>query len=125
MRLLLDTHIFLWVVMESPRLKAPARQTIESAEQVFVSAASIWEAAIKSRLGKMEADPEALAEAIASSGFTELPVTAAHAAGVASLPLHHADPFDRLLLAQALAEPLRLLTADDVVAQYGEWVILV
>jgi PIN domain nuclease of toxin-antitoxin system len=73
----------------------------------------------------MEADPEALAAAIEPSGFSELPVTAAHAAGAASLPLHHSDPFDRLLVAQALAEPMRLLTVDEAVAQYGDWVILV
>ena len=124
MRLLLDTHIFLWAVAGSPRLKPAARRLIESAEQVYVSAASIWEVAIKARLGKIEADPQALAEAIAASGFLELAVRATHAAGVARLAAHHADPFDRLLLAQALAEPLRLVTADAALVQYGDIVLL-
>ena len=124
MRLLLDTHIFLWAVAGSTLLKPTARRLIESADEVYVSAASIWEVAIKARLGKIEADPAELAAAIAASGFLELPVSAAHAAGVAQLALHHNDPFDRLLIAQALAEPLKLLTADAVLAQYSDVVVL-
>lgn len=125
MRLLLDTHVFLWAVTGSARLKAPVRRLISGADQVFVSAASIWEIAIKVRLGKLEADTNALAEAIEPSGFFELPVRALHAAGVAVLPPHHNDPFDRLLVAQALAEPLRLVTADEALRPYSElvWVI--
>jgi len=123
MRLLLDTHIFLWAVSGSPLLKPAIRRTIESADQVYVSAASIWEVAIKARLGKIEADPGELAAAIEASGFIELPVRAAHAAAVARLALHHADPFDRLLVAQAMTEPLRFLTADAVLAQYSELVV--
>ena len=125
MRLLLDTHIFLWAVSGSPRLKPAARRLIESAEQVYVSAASIWEVAIKAQLGKIEADPQALTNAIAASGFLELGVRAAHAAGIARLAPHHSDPFDRLLVAQALAEPLRHLTADAALVPYGDIVLLV
>ena len=125
MRLLLDTHIFLWAVAGAPLLKPDARRLIEDAEEVYVSAASIWEVAIKARLGKIEADVVELAAAIDASGFLELPVSAAHAAGVAHLDLHHNDPFDRLLVAQALAEPLRLLTADEVLAKYSDVVLLV
>jgi PIN domain nuclease of toxin-antitoxin system len=125
MRLLLDTHIFLWAVAGSRRLKAAARREIEAADQVYVSAASIWEVAIKARLGKVAADPHELAAAIEKSGFLELPVRAAHAAGVAGLASHHHDPFDRILVAQAIAEPLRLLTADAVLAQYSDVVLLV
>lgn len=125
MRLLLDTHIFLWAVAGSASLKPAARRLIESADQVFVSAASIWEVAIKASLGKIEADANELAAAIDPSGFIELPVTAAHAAGVAALAAHHGDPFDRLLLAQAMAEPLRLVTADEVLARYSDLVVLV
>ncbi|HUG25213.1 type II toxin-antitoxin system VapC family toxin [Piscinibacter sp.] len=124
MRLLLDTHIFLWAVSGSRLLKPAARRIIESADAVYVSAASIWEVAIKVRLGKLTADPQALADAIEASGFLELPVSAKHAAGVAKLALHHNDPFDRLLLAQALAEPLRLLTVDETVARYSDLVLL-
>lgn len=125
MRVLLDTHIFLWAVAGSPSLKAAARRQIESAEAAYVSAASIWEIAIKARLGKIEADADELVGAIEDSGFIELPVRAAHAAGVARLPPLHNDPFDRLLVAQAMAEPLRLLTADPVLGQYSELVMLV
>jgi PIN domain nuclease of toxin-antitoxin system len=125
MRLLLDTHVFLWAVAGSARLKPATRRLIESAEQVYVSAASIWEVAIKARLGKIEADQDALVVAIEGSGFLELPIRAVHAAGVARLAPHHKDPFDRLLLAQAIVEPLRFLTADSDLARYGELVMLV
>ena len=124
MRLLLDTHIFLWAVADARQLKTSTRRVIESAEEVYVSAASIWEIAIKAGLGKIAADPAELRAAIEPSGFLELPVSAVHAAGVAGLPAHHNDPFDRLLVAQALAEPLRLLTADDVLVRYGNIVLL-
>lgn len=119
MKLLLDTHVFLWAVGADRRLTATARAWISSAESVHVSAASIWEIEIKARLGKIKVDAAALANAIEASGFLELPVTARHAASVARLPLHHTDPFDRLLLAQAFSEPLHLLTADAALAAYG------
>ncbi|ODU10510.1 MAG: twitching motility protein PilT [Rubrivivax sp. SCN 71-131] len=123
MRLLLDTHVFLWAVVASPLLKPATRRIIEAADEVHVSAASIWEIAIKVRLGKLRADPAELVTAIDASGFVELPVRAVHTAGVAQLALHHHDPFDRLLVAQALAEPLRLLTADAALAAYGDIVL--
>jgi PIN domain nuclease of toxin-antitoxin system len=125
MRLLLDTHIFLWAVAGSSLLKPAARRLIESADEVYVSAASIWEVAIKARLGKIDANPHELAAAIDASGFLELPITAAHAAGVAQLEFHHNDPFDRLLIAQALAEPLKFVTVDAVLAKYSDVVLLV
>jgi PIN domain nuclease of toxin-antitoxin system len=125
MRLLLDTHVFIWSVMDSRQLKAATRGHLASAEVVYISAASIWEIAIKTRLGKMTGDVEAFAAAIDASGFRELPVTAQHAAAVAKLPLHHSDPFDRLLLAQAFLEPLRLVTADKALIVYGGAVELV
>jgi PIN domain nuclease of toxin-antitoxin system len=124
MRLLLDTQVFIWAVTGGRALKTSARRAMEDADQVFVSAASIWEIAIKARLGKIDADLGELVRAIESSGFHELPVRSAHAAAVAELPLHHADPFDRLLVAQAMAEPLKLLTADRVLAEYTNLVIL-
>lgn len=125
MRLLLDTHIFLWAITGSTRLTRATRRLMESADEVYVSAASVWEIAIKAGLGKIDADPDAVAAAIEPSGFLELPVHAAHGARVARLPPHHHDPFDRLLIAQALVEPLRLVTADSVLTQYGELVVLV
>lgn len=125
MRLLLDTHIYLWAVSGSPKLKAPARRLIQEADEVYVSAASIWEIAIKAHLGKILADPGELAAAIEPSGFVELPVRATHAAGLGAIANHHNDPFDRLLLAQALQEPLRLVTADALLPRYSDLVILV
>lgn len=125
MRLLLDTHIFLWAVAGSPQLKPAVRRLIDSADEVCVSAVSIWEIAIKSGLGKIDADAQALADCIAASGFVHLPITAAHAAGVAQLAPHHSDPFDRLLVAQAMAEPLKLVTVDGVLAKYSDLVMLV
>jgi PIN domain nuclease of toxin-antitoxin system len=125
MRLLLDTHVFLWLVSDSRKLKAPARKLIAEAGAAFVSSASIWEIAIKASIGKIEADPAALAQAIEGSGFQELPVSANHAARVARLPKHHGDPFDRLLLAQALSEPLIFVTADADLRAYGEFVELI
>jgi PIN domain nuclease of toxin-antitoxin system len=119
LKLLLDTHVFLWSVMGSSNLTKSARDLIARADAVYVSAASIWEIAIKVRLGKMQGDAQDLAGAIDPSGFIELSVTARHAAAVAFLPLHHSDPFDRLLIAQSLAEPLRLLTVDRILAAYG------
>jgi PIN domain nuclease of toxin-antitoxin system len=125
MRFLLDTHIFLWAVQGNASLKPRVRRMMEAAEQVYVSAASIWEIAVKARLGKIEAGAIDLVDAIEGSGFLELPVRALHALGVAELPLYHTDPFDRLLVSQAMAEPLRLLTVDSVLRQYGDLVMLV
>jgi PIN domain nuclease of toxin-antitoxin system len=123
MRLLLDTHVFLWAVTGSSKLKASSRRLIESADEVYVSAASIWEITIKSRLGKLDADTTELVAAIATSGFVELPVRSVHAAATHRLPLHHNDPFDRLLVAQAMSEPLRLLSADAILGRYTDLVI--
>ena len=125
MRILLDTHVFIWAVTDSRRLRAPARALLSGADEVWVSAASIWEIAIKARIGKIAGDATALSHAIGQSGFRELPVSARHAAGVATLPLHHGDPFDRLLLAQAACEPLQLVTADSALAAYGPIVNLI
>jgi PIN domain nuclease of toxin-antitoxin system len=123
MRVLLDTHLFVWFLAGSPKLGRARRKAIEDATAVFVSSASVWEIAIKSALGKIEADAAEIAEEIEASGFTELPVTARHAARVAALPPLHRDPFDRMLIAQALCEPLVLLTADAALSRYGSMVM--
>lgn len=125
MRILIDTHIYLWWLQDHPRLSKDARNKIVSATEVFVSSASIWEAAIKTAMGKLDADLDALVAEIANSGFQELPVTAKHAAMVMQLADLHRDPFDRILIAQALCEPLRFLTADEVLRGYSELVIVV
>ncbi len=125
MRLLLDTHIVLWAMADSPHLTADSRRLIEAADAVYVSAASVWELAIKVRLGKIDVDLDAFVAGLGNSGFLGLPVTAAHAAAVSQLPMHHNDPFDRLLVAQALAEPLKLVTADPALVPYSDLVLLV
>jgi PIN domain nuclease of toxin-antitoxin system len=125
MRLLLDTHVYLWWLQDHPKLSKAARARIIGASEVFVSSASIWEAAIKKGLGKLDADVNELVDEIVKSGFRELPVTAIHAARVAALPDLHRDPFDRLLIAQAMCEPLRFLTVDDMLAGYSDLVEIV
>jgi PIN domain nuclease of toxin-antitoxin system len=125
MRLLLDTHIFLWSVNDDPKLSQQARSLILDADEVFVSSASIWEASIKAGLGKLDVDVNLLVNEIANSGFLELPVRASHAAQVRSLPDIHRDPFDRLLIAQAITEPLRLVTADGYLERYTDLVITI
>jgi PIN domain nuclease of toxin-antitoxin system len=127
-RVLVDTHLLLWAVASSRRLPKEARALIlDAANEVFYSAASVWEIAIKSELRRRDfkANPAVLVRALAQSGFAELPVTAAHAARVAGLPAIHRDPFDRLLVAQSLAEPMTLLTNDAVLRGYGPLVQLV
>jgi PIN domain nuclease of toxin-antitoxin system len=123
MRLLIDTHIFLWAMSGDKQLTKKAQAIMLSAETVFVSAASIWEIGIKSGIGKLDADVNELVARMEEAGFRELPVTAAHAAAVRDLPDIHRDPFDRLLIAQAITEPLRLLTDDDTVGKYSDLVI--
>jgi PIN domain nuclease of toxin-antitoxin system len=119
MRVLLDTHLLLWVLKEpSPKASTVLRRRIDNAE-VFVSAASIWEISIKAALGKLKADPNEVLEAIEPAGFSMLAISGLHAAKVAELPPVHSDPFDRMLVAQALVEPMILLTNDRALAGYG------
>lgn len=122
MRVLLDTQIFLWFLADSHKLKSKARTAIKAADEVYVSAASIWEAAIKVSIGKLDVAPASLQAGIDASGFVELPVRVIHAVAVASLPAHHRDPFDRILVAQAMHEPMALFTADPVLTRYSELV---
>jgi PIN domain nuclease of toxin-antitoxin system len=125
MHILLDTHIYLWHVSDDELLSKEARSLILEAESIHISAASLWEIAIKVRLGKLNADLERLVAEMEPSGFVELPVTSRHAAQVAKLPLLHGDPFDRLLVAQAMSEPFYLVTTDSQLPQYSSLVIQV
>jgi PIN domain nuclease of toxin-antitoxin system len=122
-RLLLDTHAFLWWVADSRELSRKARAAIGSGRnQCLVSIASGWEIAIKVSLGKLRIEgalDRFLPEQIAANGFQPLPIDLKHAARVATLPFHHRDPFDRLLVAQALEEDLAIVTADPVFTKYG------
>ncbi|MDP1996655.1 MAG: type II toxin-antitoxin system VapC family toxin [Gallionella sp.] len=128
MKLLLDTHIALWAVSDDPRLSPKARELIAAPRNlIWVSAVSIWEITIKHSLGRGDmpiSGAEAL-EYFRQSGYRMLPVSPEHAAAVETLPAHHQDPFDRLLVAQSLAEPLRLLTHDTAVARYSDAIILI
>lgn len=125
MHLLLDTHIYLWVVSGSNRLPAEVAGLLSRADSVYVSAASFWEIAIKVRSGKLVADIDELFNDIETNGIQILPVFAHHATQVASMPLLHNDPFDRMLVAQATAENFYLVTADHQLPQYSEMVIRV
>ena len=121
MRLLLDTHLLLWAAASSERLPAEARELLEDQRNaLYYSAASIWEIAIKSSLRRKDfrIDLPQLLATLPEMGLIELPVTAVHAVGVARLPPIHRDPFDRLLIAQSIAEPLTLLTNDVLLDRY-------
>ena len=117
LRLLLDTHVFLWWRTDSQRLRRPARDAISTADIVFVSAATAWEAAIKAALGRLKL-PDSIESGVMESGFEKLPISFSHAERAASLPGHHADPFDRMLVAQAQVEGLTLVTHDRRIEPY-------
>ncbi len=118
MKLLLDTHIVVWWGEGSPRLAPAIRAAVtDPANEVFVSAVFWWELAIKASKGHL-AIPLGLRQRLRQDGFRDLPITAEHALGVARLPALHRDPFDRLLIAQALAEGLVLVTHDDILTRY-------
>lgn len=121
MRLLIDTHLLIWLAAESPRLGERARHLIADAESRWFSVASLWEIAIKHALGKpgLPFDPARLRVGLSEQGYEELPVLGPHALAVSGLPARHGDPFDRMLVAQARAEGLTLLTADRALAAYG------
>jgi PIN domain nuclease of toxin-antitoxin system len=128
MRLLLDTHVAIWALASPDLLTTRIAGLIaDPANDVFVSAASVWEIAIKHALGRATGAPpfggSQAVEFFRDAGYLTLPVSAEHAALVETLPPHHADPFDRLLVAQALHEPMRLVTGDPVVARYSETII--
>lgn len=122
MRLLLDTHVVLWWQTDDRRLGREARKAIATADIVWVSAVSGWEASIKAARGRLRLD-EKFRILVAVDGFTELPVSLAHAERLLDLPPHHSDPFDRLLVAQALAEKATLVTHDRAIEPYGAPVI--
>ena len=125
MNLLPDAHIHLWWLIDSPALSQRAHQMIEDADQVFVSVVSFWEAGIKWRAGKLPVSPEVMAEGMTQNGLITLPVNLAHTLQLSQLPDHHRDPCDRMLVAQAMTEPMFLLTSDRALADYGDLVRLV
>jgi PIN domain nuclease of toxin-antitoxin system len=127
MKVLLDTHILIWALAEPAKLSENWRLALEDPQnEILFSAASIWEIALKKRIGRINFAfaPDQIAKAAKESGFAELPVFAIAAALVEQLPLHHRDPFDHLLIAQAMSEPARLFTADPLFARYSELVTI-
>lgn len=128
MNLLLDTHLILWAAGDPDRFSDEARQLLlDTAHELYYSAASLWEITIKRTLGRsdFQVDPRRLWRMLPVSGYRELPITGKHAIAIETLPLLHKDPFDRLLLAQARVESLTLLTADQQLAGYGAPVRLI
>ncbi len=126
MNLLLDTHIALWAITDSPKLSQKARELIESPKTtIWISVASLWEIAIKYSLGRgdMPISSQQAMSYFRESGYRFLAVEAEHAVAVEELPTHHQDPFDRILVAQALVEPMRLMTHDSLVALYSDTII--
>lgn len=126
MNLLLDTHVALWAITDSPRLPQKARELIQSPKTtVWISAASVWEIAIKHTLGRgdMPVSGQNAERYFRESGYRFLAIEARHAVAVEDLATHHQDPFDRILVAQALVEPMRLMTHDPMVALYSDTII--
>jgi PIN domain nuclease of toxin-antitoxin system len=121
LKLLLDTHVFLWVIAESRRLSPAAKSFIgDPNHELVFSAVSLWEIAIKTGRARHDfrVDPSLVRRSLLENGYAELPVTGAHATAVAILPPIHKDPFDRMLVAQATVEGLTLVTSDPTVADY-------
>jgi PIN domain nuclease of toxin-antitoxin system len=126
-RLLLDTHVFLWWIDDAPELTPKARRAIADAQnECSLSVASCWDLAIKSSLGKIRfAVPieQFLSEHLAANGITLLDITLRHATRVENMPFHHRDPFDRLIIAQALTEKMTIVSADKTFSRYGAKVL--
>ena len=125
MKLLLDTHILLWAMQGAPQMPRSASKMMEAAQEVHVSSVSLWEASIKVKLGKLKVDMDLLEEALQQTTFIALPVSWAHAKALRSLPALHGDPFDRMLVAQAISEPMHFLTHDARLAAYSPLVTVV
>lgn len=125
MRLLLDTNVLLWTLAGSPKIQPVSQLILAPESEVFVSTASLWEIAIKTAIGKLTADLTEIRQAVAASGLLELSIHGEHVETIATLPMHHKDPFDRMIVAQAITEPMRLLSGDRQLAVYTELVHLV
>ena len=120
MNLLLDTHVVLWWLAGDARLRQPSREAIKAVEnRVVISAASVWEAGIKKALGKLTFEPAEWRMVAEAQCFAELPVRHEHAWVASALPRHHEDPFDRMLIAQAIVEELTVVTSDRIFGQYS------
>lgn len=126
MNLLLDTHVALWAITDSPKLSRQARELLQTPQaSIWISVASVWEIAIKHSLGRgdMPVSSQEAVRYFRESGYRFLTIEAEHALALESLPAHHQDPFDRILVAQAMVEPMRLLTHDATVALYSDTIL--
>jgi len=127
-KLLLDTHLLLWAAGQPERLSKKARGLIEKGEhELFFSSGSLWEIVIKRNLGRddFKVDARILRRGLLDNGYSELPIASEHVVAIDGLPQHHKDPFDRVLVAQAIVEGITLLTSDPTVARYGGSITLV
>jgi PIN domain nuclease of toxin-antitoxin system len=125
MMLLLDTQIVIWAVLDSPKLPAAARQQIARADAVYVSSVSLWEIGMKVSVGRLKLSMSQMEARLAASQAVPLALTWSHAVRAHDIAPHHRDPFDRLLLAQAVTEPLHLLTTDESLGSYSSLVVVV
>jgi len=120
LRILLDTHIVLWLLAGSKRIKSVENIILNENNEIYVSTASWWELAIKINIKKFDGDLKVIRKASSDSGFIELPITGEHAEALLKLPPVHKDPFDRILVAQAITEPMKLMTADNKLESYSD-----
>jgi PIN domain nuclease of toxin-antitoxin system len=122
MKLLLDTHTFLWFINDDPRLSAKAKALLESEADVLLSIASLWEIAIKTSLGKLslpDAYDQFIPQQVTLNDFELLPIDISHLSMVSTLPFHHRDPFDRLLVEQSMVEKVPIVSADSIFKRYA------
>ena len=125
MRILLDTHILLWVLADSPQINKIKPLILSNETEVYISTASWWELAIKIGIGKIKVDLGILRAGSADSGFLDLPILGAHTQTLLTLPLLHRDPFDRMLISQAICEPMQLITNDSALSEYSSLVTMI
>jgi PIN domain nuclease of toxin-antitoxin system len=126
MKLLLDTHVLLWWLNDDGKLSENACRLIENPDNaIYVSHATIWEIQIKNMTGKLNTNVETLIQQLSVNNFQQFPIHTNHILALAKLPPHHQDPFDRMLISQAISEPLHLITHDNHVSRYSESIILV
>jgi PIN domain nuclease of toxin-antitoxin system len=125
MRLLLDTHVLLWALADSPKISKVKSLILANETEVYISTASWWELAIKISIGKIDMQLDVLRAAASESGFVDLPILGLHTQTLLTLPMLHRDPFDRMLIAQAISEPMRLVTNDQALQAYTHLVELI
>jgi PIN domain nuclease of toxin-antitoxin system len=125
MRIILDTHVLLWVLADSPQINQIKPLILSNETEIYISTASWWELAIKISIGKIGIKLDEIRAASADSGFIDLPVLGAHTQTLLTLPLLHRDPFDRMLVAQAISEPMQLLTNDTALQAYSNLVTII